>query len=673
MGCSWPVHYGCSDWIQLMDADWRSVDNGSRIELLVDLKRHNSSEAGMGFVEQILNNLSDCIREGRFVELESEGLEIKPVPAVGAEWKEIHKSINAFLNTRGGIVILGVKEEGTGAARRYVFTGWQPDKEPNLKEIAKEFTDRRGVKLDLSDVFPPMQLREMHGGRVAILYVDELAADRKYVFYNAVAYKRVLTGDHKLTETEIEAQEDFREEALGARELQPMPGLTEANLDLTKLNQFIFQLNQPVAIETMKSDLSQARAFLERRCFLKNNKVTVLGALVCALHPGDCLGFRSHVHGYVDLVRLSGVEVNTAQVVQDKQDFVDNILQLMEASHGYLLRNIQVGVSAQEGGTSRPQYPNTLLRETINNALAHRDYQINRQVILIIKPGVHIEIRNPGTFRKPLLIEDPDHSIPVLRILPEAKPRNPKLADVLRVYRKWEGRGIGMATLVNLCLQNQMDLPYYRLLSEEVCLFLCTGQLLDEHMERLFQSFNGFIEERLHGNKLTEEQKLVLSYTMKSEWANRYLRYTILLTPDNNHHGALLELQTAQLIHKHPKSTANYPIYVADRVLMSRGYLTELKALFGNGFDELEPLMKQSLGVVFRFNNYSKGKVVSAKQASFSLWYEGSQSGGIEEFDSFYRKVRYVFNKLEKHGYIEKKEGTRGYLLRTDYLKAHLY
>lgn len=69
-----------------------------------------------------------------------------------------------------------------------------------------------------------------------------------------------------------------------------------------------------------------------------------------------------------------------------------------------------------------------------------------------------------------------------------------ELAGVLRVYRKWEGRAIGMATLVNLCLQNQIDLPFYRMFSEEVCLYLSAGKLLDERMERFFQSLDGHIE-----------------------------------------------------------------------------------------------------------------------------------------------------------------------------------
>lgn len=624
-------------------------------------------------VDQILNKLAELIQQGRFVELETEWLEIKPVPKDGGDWKERHKSINAFLNTRGGIVILGVKEEGTGSARRYVFSGWKEHAEPNLKEIPKLFTDRKGVTQDLSDCFPPMELHDFQGGRVAVLYVRELAADRKFVFYKAIAYKRSLTGDHKISPAEIESQEEFKEEAIHARELQPMPGLTESDLDLQKLNEFIYQLNQPVPVETMKSDLAQARSFLERKCFVKGGAVTVLGALVCAQHPGDCLGFRSHLHGYVDVPLLhNNVEI-TAQVVQDKQDFVDNVPQLMESGFGYLLRNIQVGVSSREGGSRQPQYPGTLLRETVNNALAHRDYLIDRQVILAIKPGEHIAIQNPGTFRKSLLIEAPDDPIPIRRILPEAKPRNPKLANVLRVYQKWEGRGIGMATLVNLCLQNEMDLPYYRLLSEEVRLYLCAGRLLDERMERLFQSFDVYIEERLQGNALNEEQKLVLSYLIKSEWANEELRYTILLTPDNNHFSALLGLERAGLIQEHLRSTPAYPVYVADRVLMTRGYLPEMRALFGVWFDVLDPLLKNVLGVVYRFNNYSKAGVVSAKQASFYLWYEGNTaSGTIQQFDAFYRKVRRAFNKLEKNEFVEKKEGTRGYLLRTDYRKTHL-
>ena len=618
----------------------------------------------MKIVDEILGKLAALIQQGRFEELETESLEIKTVPADGGSWKERHKTINAFLNTRGGIVILGVKEEGTGTARRYVLSGWREQAEANLKEIPKLFTDRKGAIQDLSDCFPPMELHGILGKRVAVIYVDELAADQKYVFYKDAAYKRILTGDHKISEQEVDSQEEFKEEAVHARELQPVPGLTADDLDLDKLNEYITHLNRPVRMETIKADLPGAMPFLERKCFIKDGKVTTLGALVCGKHVVDNLGFRCQVHGYVDVPQ---------EIARDKQDLADNILPLMESSLSYILRNIQVGISAQQGGQYAPQYPEQLLRETVNNALAHRDYSVNKQAIIAIKPGTHIAIRNPGAFRKHLLIESVDNAIPLRRIIPEAKPRNPKLADVLRVYRKWEGRGIGMATLVNLCLENRIGLPYYRFFSEEVCLHLCAGRLLDERLERMFQSFDGHLEAKLQGNQLNEEQKLVLSYLIKSEWANEQQRYTILLTPDNNHFSALVTLEKFGLIQKHSASTTTYPIYVADRVLMKRSYLSELRTLFGSGFDALDPFLKDILGIVYRFGHYSKAQVVSAKQASFSLWFEAEiANDNIREFDTFYRKVRRAFNKLEKGGFLVKRPGTRGYLLSADYLATHL-
>lgn len=165
----------------------------------------------------------------------------------------------------------------------------------------------------------------------------------------------------------------------------------------------------------------------------------------------------------------------------------------------------------------------------------------------------------------------------------------------------------------------------------------------------------------------------MLAYLIKSEWANAQLRYTILLTPDNNHYAALRDLELAGLIARHALSTATHPIYVADRVLVQRGYLTELRAMFGGGFDALDPTSKDTLGVIYRLNPFSKTKSASAKQAAFALWYErGGAEGDIKEFDTFYRKIRNTFNKIAKAGFIEKVAETRGYVLREDFQSIHL-
>jgi len=607
-------------------------------------------------VDRVLEQLKNCIENNAWIQLETEALEIKPIPADGGQWKEIYKSVNAFLNTRGGILIFGIQEKD----KKYYFTGYRPEAEPKLKEIATLFTDKVGNKLNLIESFPSTEIRGFLNGQIAVLYIEELSPDRKYCFYNKEAFKRVLTGDHRLSEIEISAQEEYREEVLQARELVPVDNVKLEQLDLDRLNEYIQLLNKQVKIETIKPDINSALPFLVRKGFIKDNVVTTLGMLVCGSHPADYLEFRCQVVGYVNM---------PGTVVGDKQVMSGNILPLMEESLAFVLRNIQVGVSAEGGGISKPQYPEELLRETVNNALAHRDYSVNKFINININPGQSIEIRNPGSFRKHFVINEDDFH----RIIPDAKPRNPKLAMVLMVYSKWEGKGIGMATLVNLCLQNLIDLPYYRFYSDnDLGLFLCAGKLYDEEMERYFQSFDGYIENKLNGNSLTESQLLILSYLIKSEWADLKQQYTILLTPENNHFSELIQLEKAGLIIKHAISKEFHPVYVVDREIMKDDYSVELKKMFGNAFISLDPFRKKILNVIYRFNNYAKVKYVSARQASIFLWYHELKTDDLLQFDAFLRKTRYFFNTLQKSGFLIKAGKESKYELNSEYLKTNL-
>ena len=605
-------------------------------------------------IDKALKKLADLIAAGRFENVEDDGLEIKPTPSATSSWRESHKSANAFLNTRGGLLLFGCKEEGQGPQRRWVFTGYREDAEAQLKEFPRRFTDKNGTPLDLSEFFPPPQIRDFQNGRVAVLYVDELPADRKFVFYNGQAWKRVLTGDHKLTEADIARQEEYKEQVRDAREVQPVPGAALADLNLDALNDYIQQLNSLGKVETIKADLAAARGFLARKLFIKDETVTTLGMLVCGQHVGDQLGFRCHVHGYVDAPQ---------EVAQDKQDLIDNILPLMEKSLAYILRNIQIGISIAEGGTAVPQYPEEVLRETVNNALAHRDYSINKQVIISIKPGQHISIRNPGSFRPHLLIEHPRDAIPLRRIIPEARARNPKLADVLRVYRKWEGRGIGMATLVNLCLENQIDLPTYRIHSEEVTLFLKAGPLVGERMKARLDSFDAYIADKL-GGPLSAQQTRVLSYLMKAEWANENHHYTILLTPDNNHFEQLIVLERVGLIYQHERSTPTQPIFVADRVLMQTDYRTELEALFGD-LSGLDPLSRKYLNVMWRREKFASRKAMTEPEIFLALWHERGAIQDADEFADHVRQASDTIENLEEAEFIVLDSNRSGFVLNT--------
>jgi hypothetical protein len=50
----------------------------------------------------ILTKLERCVRDGAYESLETDWLEVKPVPATGHAWDRIRESVCAFLNARGG-------------------------------------------------------------------------------------------------------------------------------------------------------------------------------------------------------------------------------------------------------------------------------------------------------------------------------------------------------------------------------------------------------------------------------------------------------------------------------------------------------------------------------------------------------------------------------------------
>jgi ATP-dependent DNA helicase RecG len=301
---------------------------------------------------ELLDKLQTLVEQSSFEELESDTIELKPCASTGQDWSERHKSVNAFLNTRGGTLILGVKEQGQGLNRKYVITGYDASSENQIAEMRnKIFTDSEKRLLDLTEYLPPTEVISFMGKRLAIQRVDALPADKRFVFFKNEAYKRQLTGDMKVKQQEIDRQVEFLEEMAQARELDTLGTEGVESIDLDRVNEYIIQLNQLQKIENLKPSLEEAIPFLNRKRFLIEGKLTLLGGLVCGLHPGDLMSFRSHVHGYVNVVNSESV------IVQDKQDIIANVLPLLEQANGYVLRNIQSGVSTPRGGTVSAQYP----------------------------------------------------------------------------------------------------------------------------------------------------------------------------------------------------------------------------------------------------------------------------------------------------------------------------
>ena len=614
-------------------------------------------------IDKILSIIENHINNSTFEKLENDRLEIKDNSHVSSKWTELYKTTCAFLNTQGGIIIVGIHEDEKN--NRYEVTGFDLKNENKTKELGKNFKDENNYQVDVSSYisFETLSFFDKH---ILVIYIEQLPEENKFVYYNANAWERIITGDHKIDSQKIAAQKEYKQELENAKELQPVINTTLNDLEVDKLNEYIQLLNKETRGEVLKKSIDDASSFLERKGFItKTFQPTMLGMLVCGKHVEDILGSRCQVDGYVDMPSRADL------VSKIKKSMKDNILPLMERSIAFTQQNISVGVSVEFGGSSLPEYPERLLRESINNSLAHRDYAINRFININIVPNKHIEIRNPGKFKPRLILEDIHNNIPIKRIIPgDSKPNNPKLAEVLKVYDKWEGRGLGMSTLTNECLDNNIDLPYYKFHSEdELSLFIPKGKLLDEKMESMIDKYSGYLEKKLNGTILTTEQKLVITYFYKSEIENKNDRYTILLTKSNNHLDAINSLEDAGIIFKHEVSDALHPVYIVDRALFKKDFVSELRALFGADYDALSKDAREALTIIYECNLFSKEMYPSANKIGNMMWTKNEKTDGIKGFEAFKRGVRLIINKLEARKLIQKVDNKSKYLVNKDFVR----
>lgn len=615
-------------------------------------------------IEKVLKALENCLQNNQFESIETEKIELKDL-STGGSWKQLYISACAFLNTDGGIIIVGVNEKN----KKYKLTGYDEGNENKIKDLRKKFTNEKNKNLDLADYFPAFEIHNLLDKKVCVIYVENLPEDKKFVFYEKTAYKRQLTGDHKISEEKIKEQNELKLELRDARELTLVKKAAISDLNVDKLNNYLILLNKDVKVETIKADINSAYSFLNKKGFVRDDIPTLLGMLVCGDDLVDFIEKRCEVDCYVD---------STIQIAQNKQILKDNVIPLMEGAVRFVYKNIQVGVSPEKGGRDLPEYPEKLIREIINNALAHRDYSINSFVVINIKPNNSIEVRNPGSFREEqkIYIDDEANRMKIRRIIPIAKPSNPKLADILKVFDKWEGRSIGMSSLTNACLDNETDVPYYFFRAEnDIGLVVSKGKVLDEEAKMWLNSYSGYIFDKCNKRELTEEEKIILTYLYKSERLNWLERYTILLTTDNNHFSAIADLEAKGLIYKYPGSSRIHPIYLVDRVLSKNDFTEELSELFGEDYDVLTNDYKKILNAIYLFDSYSRQKVISANLIGNFIYHkEHIVIRDLKAYENYKRKVRNIFNKLEEKEFINRsKDGKPQFIINKSYIPKQSY
>ena len=603
------------------------------------------------YIKSLLFSIEKSIRENVFIDVEQSKIELKDL-STGNDWTSLKETICAFLNTDGGIVVCGVRERN----KQYKFTGFNRTRESNLLDLqTKFFKNDYDVLVDLSGNIAFEYLPFMTN-EVAIIVVRALPEDKKFVKFNDIYYERKLTQDKIITATKLQRQREYKADLENTKELSFVEKAQLQDLSLDKINRYTHLLNAEIKIETTKPSLVKAKPFLSKQYFLVDDKVTTLGMLVCGDDPFHFLENRAEVNCYYD---------TSLDIAVDKKILRNDVINLMEDTFRYVWGHIKIARTVKDGGRSEPEYPEKLVREIINNALAHRDYTLNGFVSIKIEPDKHLEIKNPGSFKEKIKCLNTETEIPIRRLIagiPESK--NPKLASVLKVFDRIESQGRGMASLVNAALNNHIDLPYYQIKQDAITLIVPSGKLLDETAENWLAGFNTYIVSKLQ-QQPTPEHKAVLTYFYKSELLNRQRYFTILLSESNNHFAVIDQLKQAQLLYEHTASTEENPIYVVDRVLMKTNYASELLLAIGQEYLEYDQTTKETLNLLYQFTQYNQTPLRPFQITPEVYRRIVGKTIVAKSYETLGRKVRGICKNFEKKGIL--KINDNGYMFNNRY------
>ncbi len=341
--------------------------------------------------------------------------------------QDLAKELVAFSNLEGGMVLLGVADDGTitGLTRQNLEEWIMSVCRDKIRPaIVPFFEVVRSVK-DCNDV---AIVRVTRGYDVHALWNNNT---NRYLM-------RVGTQSREASPEELARL--FQQRGSIRAELRPVSGATLANLDRRRLrNYFVDIRQQEVPID---EDEEAWQSLLVNTEIMTEEGVTVGGMLLFGKTPNHFLP-----HAGIDSVAYPGSEQDygvqeraalrgaMTPLLNKSGEIVEN--GLVEQALNFVQRNTRVIVEAIGGRrVDRPTYPPDALREAIVNALIHRDYLLTGTDVELSIYIDRLEIVSPGRL--------PNDITPDRMRFGTRAARNQLLKDVMRDYRYLEHMGMGI-------------------------------------------------------------------------------------------------------------------------------------------------------------------------------------------------------------------------------------
>ena len=324
--------------------------------------------------------------------------------------KEIFETIGAFLNHKGGMIIVGYDEKKSGIV------------EPDIgQETIQQFINK--VK-NITNPQVIVDIYEVEYKEKRLLVIDVIEYPIKPVAVQGRYYRRRMNSNHILTPAEISSLHLFSLNSSWDYQLAQHSTLND--LDMDTVEWFIQQLSQQKDKKITDPPLN----VLEKYELIRENKPTFAALLLFPQKPSFILDVQ---------IGLFEDEITIKKDKNIKKSVLFEVEEIMDFITAYITKEFIITGKPQR--EERWQYPLEAIREIAMNAVIHRDYQ----------EGTHTQIKvfrdkisfwNSGKLPPDLTIED------IKSGTIQSKPRNRLLAQVFKELGIIEKYGAGVKRVI---------------------------------------------------------------------------------------------------------------------------------------------------------------------------------------------------------------------------------
>lgn len=355
--------------------------------------------------------------------------------------EQLAREIVAMVNLNGGIVLLGVEDDGTisGIERK------------NLEEWVMDTVVSRKIHPLILPFYEEIQIDDKK--RVAVISFTQGVAKPYVLRHNNREDIYIRIGSTSRLATREQQARLFASGGLLHTELLPVSGTTLDSLDIDRIEDYLRNVVKDPEIPSNES------AWEKRLCnlgFMSDVREIRPVASIAGLMLFGCLPRKFVRQAGIRLMVFNGPdkdyqaqldEVLDGPMVGRWKETGDDVRRLI--SPGVIedcLRIIRPYVSEEtdviEDQLRRDRiwrYPIGALREVIVNALAHRDWTRSVEIEVSIYSD-RLEVISPGALQNSMTVEK--------MIAGQRSPRNPLIVEVLRDYGYVDARGMGIRTKV---------------------------------------------------------------------------------------------------------------------------------------------------------------------------------------------------------------------------------